>query len=133
MTIRRISLAILATAGLAGAALAQPNDSPNMVPGNEAYYAEHPWERYQGPYNQRWFRERDNDYRRNSVPGAGPSRDLRIGQRLPGDWRSGQYMVNDWRGHRLFAPPAGYRWYQVGADYVLVDSRGVIAQSMRAR
>ena len=44
------------------------------------------------------------------------------------------YAINDWRSHRLVAPPAGYQWYQAGADYVLVDrSTGIIAQALLAR
>jgi len=35
------------------AAVAQPNDSPNMVPGNQAYYWEHPEQVYRGPYDRR--------------------------------------------------------------------------------
>lgn len=38
-------------------------------------------------------------------------------------------VVDDWRGHRLSAPPRGYHWVQVGADYVLVAiATGIILQ-----
>lgn len=51
------------------------------------------------------------------------------GGRMPGEYRSRQYVVDDWRGHRLSAPPRGYNWVQVGADYALVAiATGVIAQ-----
>ena len=44
-----------------------------------------------------------------------------------------QYVVEDWRGHRLSAPPRGYHWVQVGADYVLVAvATGIILQMMLA-
>lgn len=128
------SLALAAALlGVSVTAPAQPNDTPNTVPGNQSYYAERPWEVYHGPYDQRWFRERDQGYRQHGIPGAGPERDLRIGQRLPPGYRNPQYFVNDWRNHRLMAPPAGYRWYQVGADYVLVNGAGVIAQTWTGR
>jgi Ni/Co efflux regulator RcnB len=111
------------------AALAQPNDPPNMVPGNQAYYWEHPEQVYRGPYDRRWYRERERDYRQNRLRGAGPSRDLRIGRPLPRDYRHRQYAIDNWRAHRLFAPPRGYQWYQAGADYILVEiATGLIVQ-----
>ncbi|MBG9387550.1 RcnB family protein [Caenimonas aquaedulcis] len=114
-------------------AQAQPNDSPNMVPGNEAYYIEHPWERYGGPYDNRWYQQREQDYR-NGIRGAGPGRDLRIGQRYPRELINRQYSVDNLRAHNLFVPPQGYRWYQVGADYVLVEmATGRIAQTRYGR
>lgn len=116
------------------AALAQPNDAPNLVPGNEAYYFEHPWERYNGPYDHRWYQQRAEDYRQKGYPGAGPGRDLRIGQHIPRDWGQRQNMVDNWRAHQLAAPPRGYAWYQVGADYVLVEQRtGIVAQTRLGR
>jgi Ni/Co efflux regulator RcnB len=122
--------ALLPVAG----ALAQPNDSPNMVPGNEAYYIEHPWERYGGPYDNRWYRERAQDYARNVIRGAGPGRDLRIGERIPRELLNRQYSIDNLPAHRLPAPPAGYRWYQAGADYVLVEAAtGRVAQTRLAR
>jgi Ni/Co efflux regulator RcnB len=135
MTTRILSALVLAAScSAAGIAVAQPNDPPNQVPGNEAYYFEHPWERHQGPYDRRWYRDREQDYRQRGYPGIGPGRDMRIGQRVPRDWSNRQYAIENWRAHRLFAPPPGYAWYQIGADYALVDVRtGVIAQTRRAR
>lgn len=136
MGIRSIlSLACAAALSSWGAgALAQPNDPPNMVPGNQAYYWEHPEQVYRGPYDRRWFRERADDYRQNRLRGAGPARDLQIGRPLPRDLRHRQYAIDNWRAHRLFAAPRGYQWYQAGADYVLVDQNsGLIAQVLLAR
>ena len=105
-----------------------------MVPGNQAYYYEHPEEVYRGPYDQRWYRDRANDYKSDRLRGAGPNRDLRIGERLPREYRHPQYAVDNWRGHRLAAPPRGYQWYQAGGDYVLVEiATGIIAQALLAR
>lgn len=134
MNIQHLSLAVLALCGAISLAVAQPNEAPNEVPGNEAYYFEHPWERYRGPYDHRWFNQRQQDYRQHNYPGAGPERDLRIGQRLPPRYRNSQYLVENWRAHRLMAPPPGYQWYQVGADYVLINmASGQIAQSRTGR
>ncbi|MEO5670263.1 MAG: RcnB family protein, partial [Ramlibacter sp.] len=53
----------------------------------------------------------------------------RRGGYVPHQYRGNQYVVNDWRGHRLYAPPRGYHWVQVGSDYVLVAiATGIIAQ-----
>jgi Ni/Co efflux regulator RcnB len=135
MATRSFSLAFAALClSWAVGALAQPNDPPNMVPGNQAYYWEHPEQVYRGPYDRRWYRDRANDYVQNRIRGAGPGGDLRIGHALPREYRLRQYAIDNWRAHRLFAPPPGYGWYQAGADYILVDlGSGVIAQVLLGR
>ena len=61
--------------------------------------------------------------------GAGPDHRWVKGSRVPPQYRAHGYVVNDWRGHRLSAPPRGYRWIQNGGDYLLVAiASGVIAQ-----
>lgn len=61
--------------------------------------------------------------------GAGPDHGLYRGSRLPQQYRGRPSVVDDWRGHRLSAPPRGYHWVQVGADYVLVAiATGIILQ-----
>jgi Ni/Co efflux regulator RcnB len=56
------------------------------------------------------------------------------GDRLPAQYRDRRYVVDNWREHRLAAPPRGYQWVQIGADYVLVSvGSGVIAQLTLAR
>jgi Ni/Co efflux regulator RcnB len=111
-------------------ALAQPNDSPNLVPGNEAYNQENRWQEYAGPYDRRWFRERQRAYELQGVRGAGINRNLRIGERVPRElWRE-EYAVSDWRAHNLFRPGRNYRWFQAGADYILVEMpTGIIVQT----
>lgn len=70
---------------------------------------------------------------RDRGPGAGPDRRYYRGDRLPPDQRRRQYVVDDWRRHRLSAPPRGYHWVQLGADYVLVAvATGIIAQIILA-
>ena len=69
-----------------------------------------------------------NDERRDER-GAGPYHEYHRGDRLPVQYRHRNYVVDDWREHRLSAPPRGYHWVQVGADYVLVAiATGVILQ-----
>lgn len=61
--------------------------------------------------------------------GSGPDHRWVKGSRVPPQYRAHGYVVNDWRGHRLSAPPRGYRWIQNGGDYLLVAiASGVIAQ-----
>lgn len=61
--------------------------------------------------------------------GAGPDHRWVRGSRVPPQYRAHGYVVNDWRGHRLSAPPRGYRWIQNGGDYLLVAiASGVVAQ-----
>ena len=72
--------------------------------------------------------QRSND--RHDAPAYGArGPEWRRGGRIPAEYRNRQYVVNDWRGHHLNAPPRGYQWVQVGADYVLVAvATGIIAQ-----
>jgi Ni/Co efflux regulator RcnB len=132
---RSVFLAIAAICVFWGSGvLAQPNDPPSMVPGNQSYYWEHPEEIYRGPYDRRWYRDRADDYRQNRLRGAGPGRDLQIGRPLPREYRHRQYAIDNWRSHRLVAPPAGYGWYQAGDDYILVElATGIIAQVLLSR
>ena len=79
---------------------------------------------------QRDLREaRDDrrDARRSHYYNArGP--EFRRGGRLPVELRQRYYVVNNWHGHRLYAPPRGYQWVQVGSDYVLAAiATGIIA------
>lgn len=63
--------------------------------------------------------------------GAGPQRNIYRGAPLPVYYRTQHYVVRDWHGHRLYAPPRGHHWVQVGADYVLVAiATGLIVHLM---
>ncbi len=93
---------------------------------------------HQGRHNQRGNQhegQRGHDQharggdRHHGERGAGPDHRFYRGDRLPMEYRGRSYVVNDWRGHRLSAPPRGYRWVQTGGDYVLVSiGSGVILQ-----
>jgi Ni/Co efflux regulator RcnB len=77
-------------------------------------------------------RHRDGRDARYYYDARGP--EFRRGNRIPDMYRSRYYVVDDWRGHRLSAPPRGYQWVQVGADYALVAiATGVILQLMLNR
>lgn len=42
------------------------------------------------------------------------------GRYIPSEYRNRQYVVANPYQHRLYAPPRGQQWVQVGGDYVLV-------------
>ena len=50
------------------------------------------------------------------------------GRYIPQEYRSRQYVVVNHHQHRLYAPPRGHQWVQVGGDYVLIAiATGLIA------
>ena len=50
------------------------------------------------------------------------------GRYIPQEYRSRQYVVVNHQQHRLYAPPRGHQWVQVGGDYVLIAiATGLIA------
>ena len=50
------------------------------------------------------------------------------GRYIPHEYRSRQYVVVNHHQHRLYAPPRGHQWVQVGGDYVLIAiATGLIA------
>lgn len=101
-----------------------PRDGP---PGHRAVPVRQPDRRgdqglHLGHYGNRGQMQKDER-------GAGPDHQYYRGGRLPVQYRASQYVVEDWRGHRLSAPPRGYRWVQTGGDYVLVAiATGIILQ-----
>jgi Ni/Co efflux regulator RcnB len=71
-------------------------------------------------HNDRHEAEQRNFRGDNDRHGYGYRHGFRRGDRLPYEYRSRQYVVEDWRHHRLSPPPRGYRWVQVGPQYMLV-------------
>ncbi len=72
--------------------------------------------------------------RRGAVPAQAhrgePARFYR-GERLAPEYRHRSYVVENWRAHRLDAPPRGYHWVGIGADYLLVAiATGIIVDVM---
>jgi len=121
MRIKKTAAAVLAlTLGLASLAQAQPYGRDDRRGGPQGY---------QHQQSNRGDHGRPGpDRNMHDMRGAGPDHSFRRGDRLPQQYRSRQYVVDDWRGHRLSAPPRGYRWVQVGGDYVLAAiATGVIA------
>lgn len=54
--------------------------------------------------------------------------EFRRGGYIPYEYRNRQYVVVNPHQHRLYAPPRGYQWVQVGTDYVLIAiATGLIA------
>ena len=94
----------------------QPGDYDRRgAPGPRADRGEHRGDDRRGPPERYYYSARGPEWRR--------------GGRIPPEYRRRQYVVADWRAHRLHAPPRGYQWVQVGADYVLVAiATGMILQ-----
>jgi Ni/Co efflux regulator RcnB len=59
---------------------------------------------------------------------SGNAAHLQSGAALPKPYNSKQYIVNNWQSHGLTPPGKNQHWVQVGVDYVLVTSSGVIRQ-----
>jgi Ni/Co efflux regulator RcnB len=90
--------------------------------------------------DRRDFREERRDDRRDFrqsqnmryYNARGP--EFRRGHHIPREYRGRQYVVSDYRAHRLYAPPRGQQWVQVGGDYVLVAiATGLIAGLVLSR
>ncbi len=80
-----------------------------------------------GARGDRGDERRDGRAERYYYGARGP--EWRRGGHVPPEYRGRQYVVTNWRAHRLHAPPRGYQWVQVGADYVLVAiATGIILQ-----
>lgn len=84
--------------------------------------------------DRRDFREerredrRDFRHSRNMRHHNARGPEFRRGHYIPREYRGRQYVVTDYRAHRLYAPPRGQQWVQVGGDYVLVAiATGLIA------
>jgi Ni/Co efflux regulator RcnB len=76
--------------------------------------------------DRRDFRHSRNDRRIYYYNARSP--EFRRGHYIPYEYRSRQYVVVNPRSHRLYAPPRGHQWVQVGSDYVLVAiATGLIA------
>lgn len=78
--------------------------------------------------DRRDYRHSRNDryYHHYYYNARGP--EFRRGGYIPYEYRNRQYVVVNPHQHRLYAPPRGHQWVQVGTDYVLVAiATGLIA------
>ncbi len=78
--------------------------------------------------DRRDYRHSRNDrhYHHYYYNARGP--EFRRGGYIPYEYRNRQYVVVHPSQHRLYAPPRGYQWVQVGTDYVLIAiATGLIA------
>ncbi len=66
------------------------------------------------------FAQQRGDNRR---PGYDQQQRWQRGARIPSEYRSDQYVYFGWRGAGLRPPQRGYRWLQIGDQYVLADMR----------
>ncbi len=76
--------------------------------------------------DRRDYRQSRNDRHYHYYNARGP--EFRRGGYIPYEYRNRQYVVVNPHQHRLYAPPRGHQWVQVGTDYVLVAiATGLIA------
>ena len=80
--------------------------------------------------DRRDFKNDRHDYRHGPqvryYQARGPQ--FQRGRYIPQEYRSRQYVVVNHQQHRLYAPPRGHQWVQVGGDYVLIAiATGLIA------
>ncbi len=73
--------------------------------------------------DRRADRQHHNQYHRHGpqvryYQARGPQ--FQRGRYIPQEYRNRQYVVLNHQQHRLYAPPRGQQWVQVGSDYVLV-------------
>ena len=110
----------------------RPPHAQPQRPGNQGWDGRQAPANPRGPgpqYNQQDARNFDRQHQGYDRQYGARGPQFHRGGRIPQEYRNRQYVVNDWRGHRLNAPPRGYQWVQVGADYVLIAvATGLIAQ-----
>jgi Ni/Co efflux regulator RcnB len=121
------SVCTLAIAALLGSSLSFADDRGR---GHDEEFQRHGHGRghqWEDQRDDRSFDQRDGRWneRRPDYNARGP--EFHRGGYIGPEYRSRAYEV-DYREHRLSRPPAGHRWVQVGADYVLIAiATGVIA------
>lgn len=78
--------------------------------------------------DRRDYRQSRNDRHYNHYYYNARGPEFRRGGYIPYEYRNRQYVVVNPHQHRLYAPPRGHQWVQVGTDYVLVAiATGLIA------
>ncbi|MEO8204252.1 MAG: RcnB family protein, partial [Betaproteobacteria bacterium] len=66
--------------------------------------------------------------------GAGPGRNIRLGDALPSQYFNNGFVVEDWAARGLSQPSGSFKWFQVGSDYVQVNmNNGLVGMVVVAR
>ena len=137
MKTKAIVIAAIAACLTSGAAFAQSygyDSRDQRYERSDNRYYERSDSRYDDRNDNRYdrdyrdYRRGDRYQRRMRHEGAGPHRDIFVGERLPQEFWGGQSLVRNWQRRDLPAPRAGHTWKRVGNDYVMSSvSTGIIA------
>jgi len=119
MKTRSVVVAAVMSLGFAGSAFAQHQEDRDRPPQR----ADPHGQKARQPSRKAPMRP----IARRDERGIGPHHEFHRGDRIAVEYRHRNYVVDDWRAHHLSAPPRGYHWVQVGADYALIAiATGVI-------
>lgn len=128
MKIKALVFAFIAACLTSGAAFAHPNDHQRdrghryereWRPDHDRHHRHYGHHGRHGHYHGHYgHRHQDRYYARHR--GAGPHRDIYIGQHLPNYYWDRTHWVN-WRAQALPRPTPHHNWVRVGDDYVLIS------------
>ena len=114
------TIALSLSALVATSAMAAPqHHDPRYAPHKSAPHWNHKdakkWDDRRD--NRRW-----NDKRYNNRV-VNPSRDWRVGQKLPNQYDNRRFEVSGYEARRLPNAGRNQQWYKINGDYVLVNER----------
>ncbi len=113
------ALVFAAIAALSSSAFAQSYEYRDRV--GDRYERSDRYDRDDRIYRGYERRDGYDRYQRRRMEGAGPHRDLHVGERLPKPFWTVSHRVDNWRRLRLGAPDYRHHWVRVGNDYVMVS------------
>jgi Ni/Co efflux regulator RcnB len=97
---------------------------------NDRYYGDPRYNSDRARYEeqQRLYEQRRQATRspygptQTAIPGegAGPNRNIRLGDPIPPQYYNDRFVVEDWAARGLSQPAGNFKWFQVGNDYVQV-------------
>ena len=114
MTLKTLLTAtvVSVTTFVASSAMAAPQHDPR------GYDRQHAQPHWNNKNDHKW-----NDDRRFNQYKVNPSRDWRVGQKLPRQFESHRFQISDREARRLPHTGRFQQWYKVNGDYVLVNER----------
>ena len=115
------TIALSLSALVATSAMAAPQHDPryNHAPNHPAQHWDH-------KDAKKWDDRRDDrrwDDKRYNNRVVNPSRDWRVGQKLPNQYDNRRFEVSSYEERRLPKASKNQQWYKINGDYVLVNDR----------
>ena len=105
------TIALSLSALVATSAMAAPQHDPRYAPHKPAPQWDH-------KDAKKW-----DDRRWDNKRGVNPSRDWRVGQKLPNQYDNRRFEVSNYEERRLPKAGKNQQWYKINGDYVLVNDR----------